>query len=579
MKIFIIHFNSWIKAMIILVAFYVLYFRFGNAFVYKSLFFYYVLILSAYILLALFAFKPLFNAGKIKLPSSTLTFLSVALLLLPFISLCITGKTEIYFTHHYICVFLLFIILSADLRSEFIKENTIGCLLMGFALCESVMCFLQYFEVIKTSGFFAVTGSNHNPNTTAMFLVMCLPAILKVFTEQKVSGKIIIGIIAFTMLVAIVLLKSRTAYAGVFVLVLFLSIFYLSKKSKLFLLVPFALLLVAVFAAPKLYHFKKDSADGRVFVWKVAVEMIAKRPLGYGYGMLQSTYNHAQADYFENKKTSEAEQRNAEYMNNLNNDYLELSVQGGIAGGILYLAFIFAVIVYGFKQKNVFALAGTLVFAVMSCFCFAFYSPQVAIVFAFYAALINAQTNGKTLYKAVHSVVAAAGATMLVCVSFQIYSQMQLKNLSELIKNKDIPEAKKMSGKIYCFVSTSEIYHRTLGDLYFAGKDYKMAAQYYQNAIDYAPFPASVSKLAYCEMHLKHYEKSERLLHLAANIQPSLFEPYLNLMMLYVSTNETEKAQEAARFISEKKPKRETASIRQYKDIATKILNLKNTER
>jgi tetratricopeptide (TPR) repeat protein len=237
------------------------------------------------------------------------------------------------------------------------------------------------------------------------------------------------------------------------------------------------------------------------------------------------------------------------------------------------LTFVGGIIICGFRQKSFFALSGIIIFAAMGCFCFAFYAPQVAIVFAFYAAIINSKTREKSLPKIIPSIVAVASVVALLCVCFQISAQMQMKTIETSLKQKNISAAKKAAEKHFYFVTTSEIYHRTLADVFFAEKDYKTAAQYYQTAIMYAPFPATLSKLAYCEVQIENFAESERLLSLAAKIQPSSFEPYLNLLMLYIQTNETEKAQAAAKYIAEKKPKRETKKIKQYKEFAKRYLS------
>ena len=68
------------------------------------------------------------------------------------------------------------------------------------------------------------------------------------------------------------------------------------KKALLF-----ALLLVVVVGAAGVaaYLVKKDSANGRLFLWRISCNMIAERPLtGWGYGAYPAAYAQAQAEYF-----------------------------------------------------------------------------------------------------------------------------------------------------------------------------------------------------------------------------------------------------------------------------------------
>ena len=54
--------------------------------------------------------------------------------------------------------------------------------------------------------------------------------------------------------------------------------------------------LVIVFTA--LYFYKQDSADGRVLIWTVCLEMVKDRPwLGWGFDGYIAQYMNYQADY------------------------------------------------------------------------------------------------------------------------------------------------------------------------------------------------------------------------------------------------------------------------------------------
>ena len=48
-----------------------------------------------------------------------------------------------------------------------------------------------------------------------------------------------------------------------------------------------------------LYHYKQDSADGRLLIWRCTWSVIRESPwIGYGIGGFQAQYMDAQADYF-----------------------------------------------------------------------------------------------------------------------------------------------------------------------------------------------------------------------------------------------------------------------------------------
>ena len=90
-----------------------------------------------------------------------------------------------------------------------------------------------------------------------------------------------------------------------------------------------------------MYHMKKDSADGRLFIWKVSISLFSERPLkGFGYGRFGAVYNPYQEEYVEKYPLSVTEVQNIRSVNMPYNEFLEQCIGGGLVGGIflcLYL--------------------------------------------------------------------------------------------------------------------------------------------------------------------------------------------------------------------------------------------------
>jgi tetratricopeptide (TPR) repeat protein len=328
------------------------------------------------------------------------------------------------------------------------------------------------------------------------------------------------------------------------------------------------ILIGAILIVPFVYNLKKESADGRLFVWKVAIEKIHENPFGYGYGMVQGIYNKAQAREFENNTTTENEKTNAEYMSTLNNDYLEILLQGGVIGIIAYLSFFTLIFIYSYNTINFFELLGVLSFLVMSCFCFALYSPQVVFVLAIYLSFIKTKKKDLKLPKALNYSILTISIIMIFIVIGQIYTQIKIREIANCIKKNKIATAKIIANDYFMFASTSELYNRTIADIYYFEKDFKTASNYYEKAIYYAPFPEVLSRLSYCEMKLGYYKKAEQLLNFSANIQPSSFEPYKNLMIFYSHIGHNNEAKKMAYYILQKKPKRISNNVLKCRHLA-----------
>ena len=105
-------------------------------------------------------------------------------------------------------------------------------------------------------------------------------------------------------------------------------------------------MLIIVLAATTLglYHFKKDSADGRLLIWTVTANIIKDNPLlGVGHDRLKAHYMDYQADYFLNNPGSKYEQVADDNQYAFNEALLAWSENGFIGllllGGIVLAVF------------------------------------------------------------------------------------------------------------------------------------------------------------------------------------------------------------------------------------------------
>ena len=160
-------------------------------------------------------------------------------------------------------------------------------------IIESLICILHQFGIILSlDALFKVTGSNENPNVTAMFLTMAVPSMLLVlFRPSGSSNPIMVSnpyrILSATSiilcLIALTLLQCLTAFIGATVCVtLILNHQYQllhklqTKFSKpiIIIIVATTLCLTAI-AFTLLYHSKQATSDGRLFIWKISLQAIA----------------------------------------------------------------------------------------------------------------------------------------------------------------------------------------------------------------------------------------------------------------------------------------------------------------
>ncbi|WP_415861399.1 O-antigen ligase family protein [Thalassobellus suaedae] len=106
-----------------------------------------------------------------------------------------------------------------------------------------------------------------------------------------------------------------------------------------------------------IYHFKKDSSDGRAFIWKVTTEIMADAPVfGVDFDRFKANYMNYQADYFEkNGETPEALVADNTYY--AFNEWLQYAVENGLTGGVFLALFLYALFKVNVDKKEQFMVA------------------------------------------------------------------------------------------------------------------------------------------------------------------------------------------------------------------------------
>ena len=158
--------------------------------------------------------------------------------------------------------------INARILRVFRGEVLLTWLLILTGAIETVWGLCQVYGYTSTThSLYALTGSFYNPGPYSGFLAMCFPVCLHEWLKRGkgVGGYIALGVLLM-MLCVLPAGMSRSAWI---------------RKHKVLTMGVAVVLSVALFGA---YQLKKDSADGRLLMWKVAVQAIQEKPLtGYGW--------------------------------------------------------------------------------------------------------------------------------------------------------------------------------------------------------------------------------------------------------------------------------------------------------
>ena len=99
-----------------------------------------------------------------------------------------------------------------------------------------------------------------------------------------------------------------------------------------------------------LYHYKKDSADGRMFIWAVTTNIIKDHPiLGVGQDRFKAYSMNYQADYFRNHSNSKYGMVAADNQY-VFNEFLNIWVENGVIGFLLMGGLVFVLF---FRRKEI----------------------------------------------------------------------------------------------------------------------------------------------------------------------------------------------------------------------------------
>ena len=294
---------------------------------------------------------------------------------------------EFYLSISYFALYAVFRVIRAIRLANYISFAVMfggiyqSCLVLGQLLGYEASNHLR----------FVVTGSFFNPGPCGIFLagVFVLAVAMMKKGYRKVGFNLmfvryVTACVTFGVtLVALVPTMSRAGWIGALVGVMLLyrgEIAAWVNMRRRWVIGGGIVGMIVVLTL--FYLLKKDSANGRLFIWQNTVSACWKTPLfGVGIDGFERAFAEAQHDYFEKEKVLEQDNRHVEMagvVESAFNEPLALFLLLGAVGGVL------AAMVLFFKLQRLTAYSCVAVaLLVASFFSYTFYIPSIAIVFLF----------------------------------------------------------------------------------------------------------------------------------------------------------------------------------------------------
>ncbi|MDQ0966724.1 O-antigen polymerase [Flavobacterium sp. W4I14] len=508
--------------------------------------------------------------------------------------------------------FLLFIFFYVyDLK----LMHLFSCIILLAAL-ESLVCIAQFYGLLKVENiYFVVTGTWANPNVIAMFLAMAFPAAAVLIWQNKILSKMLGITVIVMMIIALAMLKCRTAIisatvsTAVLINYRYKVMFWIRQKQNRFkgAVLLLCCLVIGAFSASQLYKSKQSSADGRKFIWKVSTAMLAdKAIMGYGYGTFEKYYNLKQADYFKSGSGSEMERTNAGYVKTAYNEFLEHALQGGLLGSLFFFS-LFVSLIAMYPNRNIpesegnfrdrsrpartdldhtmaaySAIAG---FLVMSILNFTLQAVPVFCLFIIYAAIVSAAYARRQLKKekgadiTLYLPISVTGGFLFLIfsyfiVSYSIKANADLQNrfARDLAKIGDRSKALQILRGLEVHLSEYDGYWMNYGNVLYADKKYDMALQKYNIAKKISSNPEIYMQTGRCYKKLLNPEQAIVDFGIVSDMVPNRFAPQFQLMVLYHQKKDLLKAVFMAKSILSLQPKIESSETDRYKSQANNFL-------
>lgn len=291
---------------------------------------------------------------------------------------------------------LLLILIYLSIKHLIVKQYKLIVNLLDISRIVLYLCLvlstwgiLQYFECLPSYTTFKVVGNYDNPAGFAATLSLSFPLVWYLSNNTtKQAERIIAYIVIVAMTVAVLLSASR---AGIVTIAIWLGMLvydktklpnYIKKTASV-------LLVIALFVV--VYAFKKDSADGRLLIWRCSLEMISDSPyMGYGWGGFKANYMDYQARYFEQNPNSPYAML-ADNVQSPFNEYLNILINWGVIG-FLIIASGFVYLFYIHHKhpasKSKVAITSIITIAVFSLFSYPFTYPYPWLILIISIAVI-----------------------------------------------------------------------------------------------------------------------------------------------------------------------------------------------
>ena len=412
------------------------------------------------------------------------------------------------------------------------------------------------------------SGSLNNPAVFGMLLSFCIPISVYYATQTKGRIKVLWELLSLLYGVFIVLSDSRTAIlasiCGIIVILVIKLVsiqkLFSCKRSRYIGLISIVAICVA------LYYYKRDSADGRILIWTVCVEMIKDKPwLGWGFDGYIAHYMDYQADYLITHPDSPFIQLAGETQNPFN-EFLHVAIIYGIPCALMFVGVLIWLIWYIYKRVNEYKSILLSLVCVLIVWCFFCYPFNISFVWLMILYIILCLVPSKIhLYRS--RICAGAVLVLSMCTLYMLGASavhdFRRLYVQESSIHWDYDEIKEKYESMYSDYNEDAFFLYNYGALLHLYGDYQRSLEVFQQGTKYLSDYNMMLLMGDDYQKLERYDEAIACYKRAGEMIPSRYLPLYYRMKLYQENEDWDESHRIAHIILKKENKIKKSKITQ----------------
>ena len=481
-------------------------------------------------------------------------------------------------------------------RTVRVVSETVQWVLMGFGAVEAMHGLGQIAGIYPSNhSLFVLTGTFYNPGPYSGYLAAVLPIAL--YRMSVLNGKKDrLSVVQYYLSMCVLLLiccvlpsgMSRAAWFASLISCGYVVLRIYHVKVKSFVsehrYAVLGVCIVSALFASGAYFMKRDSADGRLLIWKITSRAIAGNPWGEENGRTFSAiYGDAQEKYFTDCEHSESEAWVAGTPDFAFNEYLQIAVEYGVWVSVLLVTVLLMLLKIAGSRKHLAGMGGCLVsLMVFACFSYPLHIP--AIVSVWLLAVIVLSGEGLVMIKrkryavAVLLPVVVAGLTSSVNMygkySARTRAVREWMPVRVLYHSGAFKAAADEYEKLYDKMSWHKDFCFEYGRALYNAGSYGKAEEVLLKAMTVSGDPMILNILGRNAQESGEYGKAEMYLLRSTHRLPERVYPHYLLVKLYAEHEYFDRGKliREAEYVLNTEPKVNSTAIREMRHEVKKIL-------